>query len=535
MREEGGAPWPRRSARASELQSVEATFSRADAPTTRRRRPWGRQQTVTRQRLSLRIGRRSFVQTSDRRSALEVGVLGDGEGGRRAVGEGRRLRRDGGSRRERGSAVGSDGVLWYAVVEVGVVLGGAVGRAVRVACRRRGRRIGGRLGRSRRMMMMMPGMMRVGVRVRRRLDLGGLLRGVAAREVLHERRDRLGEGPVEVVEGLALAEARAGDFGKGREVEFLRDLCEALDVGEVARAEAARAADGAELGGHRVDEFLLFAVEAVDGGHALLEVVEEVDVGLEEARSFDELVDAAQRRLMREVAEVRQEVGHLGREEGRRVGVLELLVVERPHVDAADFGRLEDFAERPHERAVDAHELLLRHLVRLVEHDADLVLVALEALDDRHELVGDVEFERVKKKDDEVDALGEPLDDDVEVVQTRDALLFARQDARRVDERQVLEERRVAHRALEPRQEVVALALQRAERRVWRDGERVPRDGALVLAVHDRDEPIGRRFRSHALAGERAAEEVVDEGRLPHRVRAHEEDHRRRAELGLVQ
>ncbi len=47
-------------------------------------------------------------------------------------------------------------------------------------------------------------------------------------------------------------------------------------------------------------------------------------------------------------------------------------------------------AQAPHERAVDAHQLLLVDLVGLVEHDADLVVVAAQRVDDLAHLVADV-------------------------------------------------------------------------------------------------------------------------------------------------
>jgi len=41
----------------------------------------------------------------------------------------------------------------------------------------------------------------------------------------------------------------------------------------------------------------------------------------------------------------------------------------------------EHLAEGPHQRAVHAHELLLVHLVALVEHHPDLIIVTLQRAD----------------------------------------------------------------------------------------------------------------------------------------------------------
>ena len=66
-------------------------------------------------------------------------------------------------------------------------------------------------------------------------------------------------------------------------------------------------------------------------------------------------------------------------------------------------------AQRPHERAVDAQELLRVDRVSLVEHDAYLVVVPLERLDGQPELVRDIELVRVEEEQDDVRPRREPL------------------------------------------------------------------------------------------------------------------------------
>lgn len=70
---------------------------------------------------------------------------------------------------------------------------------------------------------------------------------------------------------------------------------------------------------------------------------------------------------------------------------------------------VDDFSQRPHQRAVDPHQLLSVDLVRLVQHHAHFVLVVLQRSDHLGELVGDVELVGVEQEDDAVNALGEPL------------------------------------------------------------------------------------------------------------------------------
>lgn len=85
------------------------------------------------------------------------------------------------------------------------------------------------------------------------------------------------------------------------------------------------------------------------------------------------------------------------------------MTATHPDVDAHDLGRVDDLAQGPHHRAVDAHELLGGDLVGLVEDDADLVILALERLDDSLELVADVQLVGVEEEQNHVRALGEPL------------------------------------------------------------------------------------------------------------------------------
>lgn len=50
-------------------------------------------------------------------------------------------------------------------------------------------------------------------------------------------------------------------------------------------------------------------------------------------------------------------------------------------VAQADLWGSEDLAQRPHERAIDAHQLLHVHLISLVEHHPHLVIMPLQRLD----------------------------------------------------------------------------------------------------------------------------------------------------------
>ena len=102
--------------------------------------------------------------------------------------------------------------------------------------------------------------------------------------------------------------------------------------------------------------------------------------------------------ILRDVLQVVEEVRHLPLQQlARPLATLQRLIPKRADVHTHALGRLYDFAERPHERTVDADELLCLNGVGLVENDADLVVVALERLDGVLELVGDVKLVRVEE------------------------------------------------------------------------------------------------------------------------------------------
>ena len=74
------------------------------------------------------------------------------------------------------------------------------------------------------------------------------------------------------------------------------------------------------------------------------------------------------------------------------------LVPEAADVDPGHLGGAEHLAQAPHERTVHAHQLLVVHHVRLVQHDPDLVVVAPQRLDAAPKLVTDVQLMGVKQQ-----------------------------------------------------------------------------------------------------------------------------------------
>ena len=97
-----------------------------------------------------------------------------------------------------------------------------------------------------------------------------------------------------------------------------------------------------------------------------------------------------------------------------------------------------------------------------------------------------------------------------------------------------LEQRRVEVRAHELGEEAVAEHLKPTERHIRRDGECVAGGRLVLLTVHHGDEAIGRRLRANVRAREVAAQQVLDEGCLTHRVLAEEQHHRLGVKVSIL-
>mmetsp|Transcript_27521 Transcript_27521/g.80687 ORF Transcript_27521/g.80687 Transcript_27521/m.80687 type:complete len:444 (-) Transcript_27521:429-1760(-) len=285
-----------------------------------------------------------------------------------------------------------------------------------------------------------------------RLDVGQRApdRGVGVRDsaLLRELRHQLGDLVREDV--LHRRDCLCVELWELGEVVPLHDGPELGDVGEVSHREGVCAVHLEEVLLDVREQLRLRLLRPEVGGHLLLEVAHDVRVRLSEPHALDELVDLADGRVLWHVLEVGEQVAHLHLEElARPLRPAQRLVPEGADVDAHALGRLDDLAQRPHQRAVDAQQLLAVDGVRLVEHDADLVVVPLERLDRLLELVRDVQLVRVKEEENHVGARGEPGAHLGEGVRPPNALLLARQYAGRVDEGHVVKERRVKLGALE--------------------------------------------------------------------------------------
>mmetsp|Transcript_359 Transcript_359/g.703 ORF Transcript_359/g.703 Transcript_359/m.703 type:complete len:215 (-) Transcript_359:45-689(-) len=201
---------------------------------------------------------------------------------------------------------------------------------------------------------------------------------------------------------------------------------ECVDFGEVAGGEVVLFHNGSELVGHICDEFLLFLILPHDGGHLRLKMAYYVGQGFDLSNAFDEFVNFPHSGLTWQDGQISHEIALLLFEQLRIVKGLEGFTPEGPNINAKNLGRVDGLAERPEEGAVDTHELLPINLVRLVENASYLILVALEHVDGRLELIRNVQFMRVKEEDDQVSPVREPRHDLGEIVSAVGALLLPR-------------------------------------------------------------------------------------------------------------
>lgn len=92
---------------------------------------------------------------------------------------------------------------------------------------------------------------------------------------------------------------------------------------------------------------------------------------------------------------------------------------EGANVDPQHLWRVDHLAQGPHECTVDPHQLLRVHLVSLVKHHSNLVILAPERLNGLWKLIRYIQLMGIKKEDDSVNSLSKPLEDLAEVIAWR--------------------------------------------------------------------------------------------------------------------
>mmetsp|Transcript_39167 Transcript_39167/g.111064 ORF Transcript_39167/g.111064 Transcript_39167/m.111064 type:complete len:337 (+) Transcript_39167:763-1773(+) len=262
-------------------------------------------------------------------------------------------------------------------------------------------------------------------------------------------------------------------------------------------------------------------------------MVDEVCVDLGQSGALDEVVELAHSSTSRQLRQRGVQVVLLRLEQPPLLVVGQRLVPERPNEDAGDFGRVNDLAQVPHQRAVDPHQLWCRTPIRLVQDDVDLVVVASGGVDDPLELVRNVKLRDIEEQQYHVHPLREPLDHGLEFVASLNALLLPGQDARRVYQRDPLQHRARQAGTLEAAQERVAEVAELREGQGLVDDQGVAGRGAVGLSVRHAHKLVGCRLRPYSQARVVPLQQVPDEGALPRRILPHEQHHRDGGEVRI--
>mmetsp|Transcript_27628 Transcript_27628/g.45532 ORF Transcript_27628/g.45532 Transcript_27628/m.45532 type:complete len:230 (+) Transcript_27628:915-1604(+) len=220
-------------------------------------------------------------------------------------------------------------------------------------------------------------------------------------------------------------------------------------------------------------------------------------------RSLDKLIHFADRRRPGQGFQVTQQILFLQIEQCLALLDGIRLIPKRRNIHTHHFRRLHHFAQRPQQCAIHAHQLLLRHCIRFIQNTADLVKVSTQRQDSISELVADIEFVRVKQQEHAVGTRGPIRNNRGKIVTASNTLLFAAQNAGRVDERNVLQQRRIHLRHFESVQKAHAKRLQCFEWQTPLHARRIAWNDALLLViVHDRHKLVRRRLWPNTRARE---------------------------------
>ena len=215
--------------------------------------------------------------------------------------------------------------------------------------------------------------------------------------------------------------------------------------------------------------------------------------------------------------------------------VLKRLVPEGTDEDSTDLGCGENFTQRPHECAVNAHQLLCVDHVRLVENHLDLVVVLFDDVDDSPKLIGNVQLVRVKEEYYHVGSVGKPANHSFEIVATMESLFLSGENSRSIDETNALKDRTGENGGLKFTEKCVTIVLESTELTLRIDSEGIAGSDLFVRAVHDGDESIGGRLWADSHSGEIPLQKVAEKGRLSRGILTNQQDHGLGIEVTIVE
>lgn len=89
---------------------------------------------------------------------------------------------------------------------------------------------------------------------------------------------------------------------------------------------------------------------------------------------------------------------------------------EGTNVDSQHLWSVDHLSQGPHESTIDPHQLLCVHLVGLIKHHSNLVILAPKWLNSLWKLIRYIQLMGIKQKYDAVNSLSKPLEDLAEVI-----------------------------------------------------------------------------------------------------------------------
>lgn len=148
---------------------------------------------------------------------------------------------------------------------------------------------------------------------------------------------------------------------------------------------------------------------------------------------LNEIIELPHSSLLWETLDILEKILCLSFKESSILCVSERVGPEGANVDPQHLWSVDHLSQGPHERTVDPHQLLCVHLVSLIKHHSNLVILSPEWFNSLWKLIRYIQLMGIKKEDDAVDPLSKPLENLAEVIAWRkNALLQSHCSEKRV-------------------------------------------------------------------------------------------------------
>lgn len=131
---------------------------------------------------------------------------------------------------------------------------------------------------------------------------------------------------------------------------------------------------------------------------------------------LNQIIEFPHSSLLWETLNIFEEILCLCLKEPSIICVSERMSPEGADVDPQHLWSVDHLSQGPHESTVDSHQLLCVHLVSLIKHHSNLVILAPEWLNSLWKLIWYIQLMGIKKQDDAVDPLSKPLENLAEVI-----------------------------------------------------------------------------------------------------------------------